>query len=60
MKEKRTPVAIYSTGGIFGFTQQRERLPAPRFRRCRTHGHDKTTQETPILRATAYTYDDGK
>lgn len=61
MKKNEHPVAVYSTGGIFGFTQDEGKTPGTRvYGDVETYGHDKTTQETPNTQTAAYTYADGK
>ncbi len=63
MNKNEHPVAVYSTGGIFGFRQDDSgpRTPGTRvYGGVETYGHDKTTQETPNTQTAAYTYRDGK
>lgn len=55
------PVAIYSTGGLFGFTQDVGKTPGKRvYGDVEAYGHDKTSQETPNTQTAAYTYADGR
>ena len=61
MKKNEHPVAAYSTGGIFGFTQNEGKTPGTMvYGDVETYGDDKTTQETPNTQTAAYTYADGK
>lgn len=61
MRKNEHPVAVYSTGGIFGFTQDEGKTPGTQvYGWVETYGHDKTTQETPNTQTAAYTYADGK
>src|SRR5262245_50860937 len=61
MKKNEHPVAVYSTGGIFGFTQGERKTPGTMvYGGVETYGHDNTTQETPNTQTAAYTYGDGK
>ncbi len=61
MQKDEHPVAVYSTGGIFGFTQEQGKTPGTRvYGDVETYGHDRTTQETPNTQTAAYTYADGK
>ena len=61
MQKNEHPVAVYSTGGIFGFTQDEGKTPGTMvYGGVETYGHDKTTQETPNTQTAAYTYADGK
>lgn len=61
MRKNEHPVAVYSTGGIFGFTEDQGKTPGKRvYGGVDTYGHDKTTQETPNTQMAAYTYADGK
>jgi predicted dehydrogenase len=61
MQKNEHPVAVYSTGGIFGFTQDQGKTPGTMvYGNVETYGHDKTTQETPNTQTAAYTYADGK
>ena len=60
MKKNEHPVSVYSTGGIFGFTQDEGKTPGTMvYGGVETYGHDKTTQETPNTQTAAYTYADG-
>jgi predicted dehydrogenase len=60
MRKNEHPVAVYSTGGIFGFTQDEGRTQGTRvYGDVETYGHDRTTQETPNTQTAAYTYADG-
>jgi len=61
MRKNEHPVAVYSTGGIFGLTNEQGKTPGKRvYGDVETYGHDKTTQETPNTQTAAYTYADGK
>jgi predicted dehydrogenase len=61
MQKNEHPVAVYSTGGIFGFTQEQGKTPGKRvYGDVEAYGHDKTTQETPNTQTAAFTYADGK
>jgi predicted dehydrogenase len=61
MKKNEHPVAVYSTGGIFGFTQDERKTPGTMvYGGVETYGHDNTTQETPNTQTAAFTYADGK
>jgi predicted dehydrogenase len=61
MRKNEHPVAVYSTGGIFGFTEDVGKTPGKRvYGDVEAYGHDKTTQETPNTQTAAYTYADGK
>ncbi len=61
MRKNEHPVAVYSTGGIFGFTQDEGKTSGTRvYGDVETYGHDRTTQETPNTQTAAYTYADGK
>jgi len=61
MQKNEYPVAVYSTGGIFGFTQDEGKTPGTMvYGGVETYGRDKTTQETPNTQTAAYTYADGK
>ena len=62
MRKDEHPVAVYSAGGLFGFTQDEAvKTPGKRvYGDVETYGHDKTAQETPNTQTAAYTYADGK
>lgn len=61
MAKNEHPVAVYSAGGIFGFTADEGKTPGKRvYGDVDTYGHDKTTQETPNTQTAAFTYADGK
>ena len=61
IQKNEHPVAVYSAGGIFGFTQETGKTPGTRvYGSVETYGHDKTTQETPNTQTGAFTYADGK
>ena len=61
MRKNEHPAAVYSTGGIFGFTGDVGKTPGKRvYGDVETYGHDKTTQETPNTQTAAYTYADGR
>ena len=61
MRKNEHPVAAYSTGGIFGFTQDEGRTPGTLvYGGVETYGHDATKQETPNTQTAAFTYADGK
>lgn len=61
MQKDEHPVSIYSTGGMFGFTQDEGKTPGKRvYGDVETYGHDRTAQETPNTQNAAYTYADGK
>jgi predicted dehydrogenase len=63
MKKNEHPVAVYSTGGIFGFKKDDSGTPTPGtkvYGGVETYGHDMTSQETPNTQTAAYTYADGK
>ena len=52
---------MYSTGGIFGLTQDEGKTPGTKvYGGVETYGHDRTTQETPNTQTAAFTYADGK
>jgi hypothetical protein len=65
LKKKEHPVSVYSTGGIYGFSQND---PSPENRTRGTmvyggveaYGHDKSMQETPNIQTTILKYSDGK
>ena len=64
MNKNEHPVAVYSTGGIFGYRKDEatpdKRTPGTKvYGGVETYGHDKTTQETPNTQTAAYTYADG-
>jgi predicted dehydrogenase len=60
MRKAEHPVAVYSTGGIFGFTQDEGKTPGKRvYGDVEAYGHDKTLQETPNTQTAAFTYADG-
>lgn len=61
MQKNEHPVAVYSTGGLFGFTNDEGKTPGKRvYGDVETYGHDKTSQETPNTQTAAYTYRDGR
>ena len=61
MRINEHPVAVYSTGGIYGFTQEEGKTPGKRvYGDVEAYGHDKTTQETPNTQMAAFTYADGR
>jgi predicted dehydrogenase len=61
MQKNEHPVAVYSTGGLFGLTQDEGKTPGKRvYGDVEAYGHDKTSQETPNTQTAAYTYADGK
>ena len=61
MQKNEHPVAVYSTGGLFGFTQDEGKTPGKRvYGDVEAYGHDRTAQETPNTQTAAYTYADGK
>ena len=65
MNKDEHPVSVYSTGGIFGFSQQEaapeKRTPGTRvYGNVETYGHDKTSQETPNTQTASFKYGDGK
>ncbi len=61
MQKNEHPVAVYSTGGLFGFTDDEGKTPGTMvYGGVETYGHDKTAQETPNTQTAAYTYADGK
>ena len=61
MQKDEHPVTVYSTGGMFGFTQDEGKTPGTLvYGGVETYGHDRTTQETPNTQTAAYTYADGK
>ncbi len=61
MQKNEHPVAVYSTGGLFGFAKDdKTKTPGKRvYGDVETYGHDMTTQETPNTQTAAYTYRDG-
>jgi predicted dehydrogenase len=61
MRKDEHPVSVYSTGGLFGFTQEEGKTPGRRvYGDVQVYGHDKTTQETPNTQTAAFTYADGR
>ena len=55
MPKNEHRVAVYSTGGLFGFTQDEGKTPGTMvYGGVETYGHDKTTQETPNTQTAAY------
>ncbi len=61
MQKDEHPVSVYSSGGLFGFTQDEGKTPGRRvYGDVETYGHDRTSQETPNTQNAAYTYADGK
>ncbi len=61
MAKNEHPAAVYSAGGIFGFTADEGKTPGKRvYGDVNAYGHDKTTQETPNTQTAAFTYADGK
>lgn len=61
MQKDEHPDSVYSTGGLFGFTQNEGKTPGTMvYGGVETYGHDKTFQETPNTQTAAYTYSDGK
>jgi predicted dehydrogenase len=60
LRKNEHPVAVYSTGGLFGFTQDEGKTPGKRvYGDVEAYGHDKTSQETPNTQTAAFTYADG-
>ncbi|MCA9169590.1 MAG: hypothetical protein KDB23_18080, partial [Planctomycetales bacterium] len=61
MNKNEHPVAIYSTGGLFGLNGPAGATPGTTvYGNVETYGHDQTTQETPNTQTAAFTYADGK
>ena len=61
MKKNEHPASVYSTGGIFGFTQDESKTSGTMvYGGVETYGHDRTTQETPNTQTAAFTYADRK
>lgn len=62
MQKNEHPVAVYSTGGLFGFaSDESSKTPGKRvYGDVEAYGHDQTSQETPNTQTAAYTYADGK
>ncbi len=62
MQKNEHPVAVYSTGGLFGFASDgSSKTPGKRvYGDVEAYGHDQTSQETPNTQTAAYTYADGK
>lgn len=53
LEKNEHPVAVYSTGGIFGFAQGEGKTPGTMvYGGVETYGHDKTAQETPKTQLT--------
>ena len=65
LQKNEHPVSVYSTGGIFGFSQKD---PTPEnqtpgtmvYGGVEAYGHDKTSQETPNIQSSIFKYRDGK
>ena len=63
LNKNEHPVAVYSTGGIFGFNQDEHSPKTPGvlvYGDVEAYGHDKTSQETPNTQTCVSEYDDGK
>ncbi len=61
MNKNEHPVAAYSTGGIFGFTQDEGKTSGTMvYGGVEVYGQDRTMQETPNTQTAVFTYADGK
>jgi predicted dehydrogenase len=63
LNKNEHPVAVYSTGGIFGFKQDEDSPKTPGvlvYGGVEAYGHDKTSQETPNTLTCVSEYNDGK
>ncbi len=65
LEKNEHPVSVYSTGGIYGFRQDKgkpeEQTPARKvYGDVNAYGHDATSQETPNTQTAVFKYSDGK
>lgn len=65
LNKNEHPVSIYSTGGLYGFSQNKcspdNCTPGVMvYGDVKTYGHDKTSQETPNIQSCLFKYRDGK